>query len=319
MLTPVLLGLAVWGALALYYQLPLNETARVVIAGVWGLLALAAVVGLFAARFTPALYGFGAAFLGLMVWWSLILPSNTRDWTAELTHTVSAEINGDRVRVNNVRDFSWRSETDFTPRWESRDYDLKTLTSLDTYAVYWMGPAIAHTIVSFGFEDGRTLAFSIEIRKEKGEVYSPWAGFFKTYELAFIAADERDLIGLRQVRGEDQRLFRGSMEPERIRALFLNYLKQGNALQTSPRFYHTVTANCTTVIFTMLREIIHGIPLDYRVVASGYVPDYLYELQSLDMRYSLADLRKMGEVAAHYPKGELDSVAFSRALRAHLP
>ena len=53
-----------------------------------------------------------------------------------------------------------------TPSVGNRGHTIfQKLRSLDLFLVYWMGPAIAHTIMSFGFEDGRYLDFSIELRR----------------------------------------------------------------------------------------------------------------------------------------------------------
>jgi hypothetical protein len=41
-------------------------------------------------------------------------------------------------------------------------------TGVNVITSYWMGPQIAHTLVSFDFSDQKPLVFSIEIRKEKG-------------------------------------------------------------------------------------------------------------------------------------------------------
>jgi Domain of unknown function (DUF4105) len=52
---------------------------------------------------------------------------------------------------------------------------------------YWASEAIAPMIISFGFDDGARLAFSIETRKESHEGYSLVSGFFQQYELAVVA------------------------------------------------------------------------------------------------------------------------------------
>ena len=71
------------------------------------------------------------------------------------------------------------------------------MKGVDLFAVYWMGPAFAHVIMSFDFGDHNYLAISIEARKKKGIRHSNIKGFFKQYELIYIVADERDVIGLR--------------------------------------------------------------------------------------------------------------------------
>ena len=114
---------------------------------------------------------------------------------------------------------------DFDQRWEQRTYDLSRLTGVDLIMSYWAGEAIAHTIVSFGFDDGARLAFSIETRKQRDEVYSSIAGFFKQYELAVVAADERDVVRVRSnIRGEDVRIYRLRMTPANARILLGEYV-----------------------------------------------------------------------------------------------
>ena len=103
---------------------------------------------------------------------------------------------GDLVTLHGVRNFDYRTEQDFVARYDERTFDLRKLDAVDLVAVYWVGDAIAHVIVSFGFA-GDHVAFSIETRKEKGEAYSSLAGFFRRYELIYIVGDERDLIRVR--------------------------------------------------------------------------------------------------------------------------
>src|SRR5678810_744471 len=150
-----------------------------------------------------------------------------------------------------IRDSDYRTETDFMPRWEERTYDLRKLDSVDIIAVYWTGKAIAHVMVSFGFEGKDYLAISIETRKEKGESYSTLAGFFRQYELYYVVADERDVIGVRTTYRqpqEDVYIYRTNTPLRNIRRVFLDYIQKINDIRQHPRFYNTLTTNCTTTI-----------------------------------------------------------------------
>eukprot|EP01030_Chromulinospumella_sphaerica_P015030 gene15030-14829_t len=177
----------------------------------------------------------------------------------------------------NVRNFEWRTETDYTPRWETREYDLSQLQTADLVLSYWMGPKIAHTLVSFGFADGQYLTFSLEIRKEVGEEFSAWKGFFRQYEAILVAADEADIIRTRSnARGENVYIYRLAISPEQLRTLFLAYVEQAQKLEKTPEFYNTLTSNCTTVVFDIAKRIVPDLPLDYRLLLSGYFAEYAH-------------------------------------------
>jgi hypothetical protein len=260
---------------------------------------------------------FAACFAGVFDWWATLVPSNDRAWAADVARTASVTAEGDRLEVRNVRNFRWRTDTDFDPQWETRSYDLAAPTTVDLVMSYWAGEAIAHTMLRFGFADGQQLVFSIEIRKEQKESYSPLAGFFRNYELSFIAADERDVIGVRtNVRGEDVRIYRLRMPPAVARQLLLEYIDEANELAATPRFYNTLTANCTTQIFPMVRALQPGLPLDYRVLLSGYVPDYVYDLGALDTSAPFVALRQRSHLGGKPASIDPD---FSRKIRDGVP
>jgi hypothetical protein len=221
--------------------------------------------------------------------------------------------------VKNVRNFAWRSDTDFDQRWEQRTYNLSRLTNVDLIMSYWMGEAIAHTIVSFGFDDGARLAFSIETRKEIGEGYSSFAGFFKQFELAVVAGDERDVVRVRSnVRGEDVRIYRLRMTPANARVLLREYVAEANDLAREPRFYNTLTANCTNLVFDMVRVIHPGLPLDIRVLLSGYLPNYAYDLGATDTSVSFERLRETAKIHDNAVQADSDAL-FSARIREGIP
>src|SRR6202012_4136312 len=119
---------------------------------------------------------------------------------------------------------------------EVRDYRLSRVSNVDLILSYWGCEAVAHLIVSFGFENGDRLDFSIETRKQRDEAYSTIAGFFKQYELAIVAADERDVVRVRSnVRGEDVRIYRLRMPPRYAQALLREYVAEANDVARAPR------------------------------------------------------------------------------------
>src|SRR5271154_1232451 len=278
MLAAVVLGIGIWWATAVWYQCGAGEPWRGLLAGSPLIVALGAVASLAMPRRWFALAGFTAAFVLFLAWWATITPTNDRNWAPDVARTVTATIDGDHLVVRNVRNFNWRSDTDFDQRWEQRTYDLSHVHDVDLIMSYWAGEAIAHTIVSFGFDDGARLAFSIETRKEIHEGYSSVAGLFKEYELVVVAADERDVVRVRSnVRGEDVRIYRLRMTPDNAQVLLREYVEEINELARAPRIYNTLTANCTHLVFDMVRVIHPGVPMDARVVFSGYLPNYAYD------------------------------------------
>ncbi len=292
---------------------------RDLLAGATFLLA-AVTVGCLATSWRWRAFTFYAAMIAvILVWWSTITPSNGRDWSPDVARSFTGTIDGDRLVANNVRNFTWRSDSDFDQRWETRTYNLAHLTDVDLIMSYWGNEAIAHTIVSFGFDTGPRLAFSIETRKERKEAYSTIAGFFKQYELAIVAADERDVVRVRSnVRGEDVRIYRLRITPANARLLLREYVEQANDIARRPRFYNTLTANCTTLVFTMVRFIHPGLPMDYRVLLSGYLPNYAYSLGATDTTMPFEQLRDLSRIYDKAIRADADP-DFSAKIREGIP
>jgi hypothetical protein len=308
-----------WAALALWFRLPLPEGVRAVAAGLFAVAGFAAIVALFTRRRLVALVGF-LAMLGVVIaWWSTIEPPRDGDWAPEVARQVTGKLDGNFLTLANMRDFDWRSEQDFDDRWTTRTYDLSKLRTLDLYVTWWAGPEIAHPIFSFGFGDGRFIAWSVEIRRLNTGEFSPLADFFKTNTLVFLASDERDIVRLRtNIRKERVELYRLKATPAQARALLLEYVAQSNALAEAPRFYNTLTTNCTTVIVKMMRIAGQSISFDWRLIVNGFLPDYIYERGVVDTSLPLAELRARSRIEPRALAAG-DSADFSRLIRVGLP
>lgn len=312
-------GCAAWGAFALWYQLPGNQALKALGATLWAASSAAVLIALWTRRIAPALLGFFAAFALLLVWWHRIPPSNDRIWADDVAQMTSGVVDGHFVTLRNVRNFEWRSDTDYTPRWEARQFDLDKLRSVDMIMSYWSGPAIAHMLVSFGFENADYVVFSVEIRREKGEDFSEVGGFFKEFELSIIAADERDVIRVRtNVRGEDDYLYRVQMPVEAMRSLFVAYIGQANSLTRTPRFYNTITANCATLVYHMMKRIVGHLPLNYSLLLTGYLPQYVHRIGGLTSGYSFEELRARGRITER-AKAADHGGKFSTEIRRGIP
>jgi Domain of unknown function (DUF4105) len=320
LLATALIGLpAAWAALALWYQAPGGQVLKTVLVVLWIAFSLGMLVALWQGRAALGVLIFAAAFFAVLVWWRQIAPTNDRPWPDDVARISTGAVEGSHVTLHNVRNFDWRSNEDYTQRWETRVYDLDKLNGVDMIMSYWDGEAIAHMLVSFGFEDGQHVAFSVEIRRDRTETYSELGGFFKRFELSIIAADERDVIRVRtNVRGEDDYLYRIRMPLAAMRSLFLAYIGQANSLVSTPRFYNTITTNCTTLVYHMLKRIIGGLPMDYRVLLTGYLPAYVYKVGGLDPRYTLAQLRELGHITER-AKSSGASDSFSADIRQGIP
>jgi hypothetical protein len=294
-----------WAALMLGVSGPGGDTARTTLAALTGLLTAAVLAALMLPRWRghgrPVAAGLMA---GALVWWnSGMTPSNDRDWLPNVARTPWATVSGDTVTIHNIRNFTYRTETDFTPAWYDKSYDLRKLEGIDIVTSYWMGPDIAHVFVSFAFAGGEHLAMSIETRTEKGEGYSAIKGFFRQYELYYVVADERDVIGLRtnyrRDPPEDVYVYRIKSNPEGRRAFFLEYVRQINALKDHPEFYNSLTTNCTTNIWTNSHVNPGHLPLSWKILASGHVPEYLFENGRLeDPGLTFADIQRRAHINA---------------------
>lgn len=312
------LGFGIWSAAALFFLARAGTLAALAAATAIPL-ALWAVWGGRLWAFLPLALAGALALLSFFT----LKPSNDREWTPDVAHLATGKVKDNVLKMNHVRAFRWRANDSADPQWVTRSYDLERLVSVDLIASYWMGEPIAHTMLSFGFEkpDGQIdrLVFSAEIRKEKGETYSSIAGFFRQYELSIIAADETDIIGVRaNVRNEDVRIYPLAMPKATARELLLHEVALANRLATRPKFYNTLTANCTTVPFHIARLLVPGLPLDWRILASGYFPDYLYGLGAIPNGKPFADIRQAA-MASPRAKAAIGNANFSDAIRVGLP
>ena len=311
-----------WGALVLFYLAPGPELARKAFAWSFALLGLVTIVGLAMRRIRrPAIVAYAVALVLVLATWNSATPRNDRDWQPDVAVLPYATIKGDLVTVHNIRNFDYRTETDFTPAYYDRTFDLRRLKGVDLLAVYWMGPAIAHLFVSFDFGDDH-LAVSIEARKDRTKPYATVPGFFRQYELVYIVADERDVIRVRtnyrKSPPEEVYLFRVAGTPDRARRLFLDYIKDINELRQHPRFYNTLTTNCTTMILAHAAVNVGHLPYSWKIMLSGYAPEYAYDRGRLDRSLPFEELKRRSHInpAAQAADKDLD---FSRRIRAGLP
>ena len=314
---PILLMLTAWSAACLLLDGPQSR----LIAGLLstGFVIGALLVTVLARPVWRMWLTFAVLFFTVQIWWLGIDASNDREWLPDVAQLPIATFEGDLLTLENVRNFHYRSEDDFDELWETRSYDLSKLRGIDLFLSYWGSPMIAHTIVSWEFDDGQHLAISIETRKEVGESYSAVLGFFRQYELYYVAADERDVIGVRtNHRGEEVYLYRLQTPVPMARALLVDYLRAMNSLAAEPSWYNALTTNCTTTIRRHTQHVAANNPFSWKILVNGYIDELGYDRGTIDTSLPFEELRRISAITEK-ARAAGDSPNFSRRIREGLP
>jgi hypothetical protein len=305
-----------WAFGALWFDAPFGNANKVL---AWLLAVASAAVLVFVRPFWRKIGAVALLFVGVLAWWLTLKPSNDANWQPDVTQLAWADINGDEFTFHNVRNCDYRTDTDYTPRWETRTVRLSQITGIDLAIDYWGSPWIAHPIVSFQFADAPPLCFSIETRKTVGQTYSTIGGLYRQYALIYLVSDERDVIRLRtNYRNEDIYLYHLTVSPDRARERFLEYVRSLNALRTEPRWYNAITTNCTTNIRSQ-HPSKERIPWDWRILLNGKGDELLYEDRALvtgGLPFAELKTRSLIDTRA---RAANDSPDFSKLIREGLP
>jgi hypothetical protein len=288
---------AIWATGAIYFDLPAPSVIRHGAAAVWLLGFGIAWFWLPHRRWSRLIVG--VVFLCILGWWLSIPPRQDRDWKPDVAVLPNAVIEGDQVTINDVRNFDWRSLTDFTTRYDTRSYNLSRLQGADLFIIYWGSPLIAHSIASFDFGEQGRICFSIETRPERGKAYSAVGGLYRQFELIYVAADERDAIRVRTNVHKDEEvyLYHLNLPLEEIRTRFLEYLRRMNQLHDRPEWYNAITSNCTTNIRTQ-HVVAKPAPWDWRILVDGKGDELLYERGVLNRNLPFAELKRRAHINA---------------------
>ena len=268
--------LSLWAIAALYIDVRL-PALRLPLAILYAIV-LVAIVARYRVRARSALLCL-AGFCLVLAWWFRLNPTNTADWQADVDRPAWVERNGDQLIIHNLRNCDYRTETDYSNCWSDRTLSLSDLRGGDLFFTTWGVPWIGHPILSFQFGDGQHVAFSIEARYKGRQDYSAILGFFRQYELIFVAADERDVIRLRTNYRKDEEVFlyRTRMDAETARAIFLTYVDYLNKLKDRPEWYNALTRNCTTAIDKQIAvDIADPHPWNYQFLLNGTLDKLLY-------------------------------------------
>ena len=228
-----------------------------------------------------------------------LFPSNDRNWRPEQSRLAWAEVNGDQFTIRNIRNNQYVTEEEFVPSYYDRQIHLSQIQSVDYVVVPFPGyPSLAHTMVSFGVNDGSYITVSAEVRKELGEDYSVLKGLGREYELMYVVGDERDLIRLRAShRQDDVFVYPTVATAAQSQQLFTNMMAKTNQLAAKPEFYNTLTNNCTTTIRRHINELQpNRVAQSWKVLLPGHSDRYAYDLGLLDQRIPFEDLKNVSHV-----------------------
>ena len=250
----------------------------------------------------PILLAGGLA-LSFLIWLILrhlsLRPSNDRSWVNDNERMATADFDGDMVTIRNVRDFNWRSTRDFDERWIDVKINLDKISKI-WFVLEYFDPSkrqMAHTILSFETEDGERIACSIEVRREKGERYHPLKGLFRQYELIYVWATERDVIGVRtRCRKKSvTHLFEAVvLGPGNERRMLESYLGRTNKLSVEPEWYNTITNTCTTNIVGHVNQVYPGrVPRAISILLPGLSPKLLHRNNLVKMTGTLEETLEM--------------------------
>ena len=248
-----------------------------------------------------------------------IVPSNDRDWSADLARESFATLNQEtgKISLTNIRNNKYITEKDFISEYYDREFELSEVQSVDFVVVPFKNEALAHTMMSFGFRDGTYLGVSIEIRTEKDEDYSPLLGTTRQYELIYLFADERDIIRLRtRHRDADVYIYPTVATPEQAQQLLVDVVERANSLAMKPEFYNTLTNNCTTNLAGHVNTVAQNkIKYGWKVLLPGFSAKYAYDLGLLPNDVPFEDLKALAYVN-ELVEAHFDDPNFSQVIRS---
>ena len=309
--------LSLWSFGAIWYSNLPEKWMRVTSAFLLPVLLLSLII-CFRKRKKIRFAAISLVFIGIIIWWSLIPASNNQDWLTQFAAMPRAVINGNTVSIENIRNFEYKTADSFVPRYINGTYKLDELKSLDMAVSYWDGnTAVAHTMLSFGFSDGRHLVLSCETRMRKDQVQGAVPGLFKQYNILYIIGTEDDLFKLRtNYRKEELYLYPTNSTPEECVKIFLSLIDRCDKLIQGPEFYNTLTFNCTTSLLPSIRKVTAR-HCDIRFCLNGYSDRMAWEFGWLKHNpgESFSDYKKKHFVN-QYVALEDTGLNYSQAIRS---
>ncbi|MGH7243194.1 MAG: DUF4105 domain-containing protein [Phycisphaerales bacterium] len=318
-----------WAALAVWYCCPLPYWIDFAIAAAIAFLFASSLrersrnrkAGKGRLRERPIWILAAIAALSVGVWYfGFVHPNPSLIWAPEHARMPRVTIEGDLVHIDDVRNFTWRSRSDYTPGFYSRTYDVSKIATM-YYVVAPMKSldAVAHVMLCFAFSDGQAVTISVEGRRVWGVPYALVPSLFRQFQLIYVIGDERDVVGVRgAIWGTPVRMYPARTTPDRMRAIFLDMVERAHTLEEKPEFYNLIFNNCMNNITWHLRRLGgRPLPRDLAVLLTGLSDRVAYRLGYFDTELSFEQARRAFRVDEWMRTTELDE-GFSARLRETL-
>jgi hypothetical protein len=322
-------GLALWTTLAVYFTLNDRFWLALIVAALVVAIYVAARSEKFRLYQWPQLawpakwrstLALAVSALVAVYYFGFVTPNANIEWAADQARQPHVEIDGDKVHVDHVRNFTWNTATDYQPAFYNRTYDVSKLDSMYyVVAAMPMWEGVAHVFVAFGFTDGQFVAVSVEGRRPQGIPYRLIPSMFRRFQMIYVIGDERDVLGLRgAIWKKPVYFYPVRSTPERKRAIFLDMMERAHSLEEHPEFYHLITNNCMNNITWHLRRIGgRAVPGDLRVLLTGFSDRVAYYMGFIDTDLPFAKAREAFRVDQWMQTQPLDA-EFSKRLREQL-
>lgn len=310
----ILVALWLWSALALYFY-GFNALVKELVAITFAILVP---VILFFTRRPYGIVVVFALYLGVIGLWSQKQASLDKDWQTSVAKLPHVVWEGSNLTVYDIRNFDYQTETQFTPHYYNKRFDLEQLNAVNYILSYWDGNlAVAHTMLSFDFMNGDHLVVSLETRLAKNQPQSGLNGLFKQYESIYILADEADILRLRtNYRKEQVFVYPLNLTITVRKAILTRIVERVNQLYQQPEFYNTLTHNCFTGLQSDLRSISNPDKrslFDYRWFLNGYSDAMIYENGKMLTDLSFVEAKKFFHINQYAERSTTNN--FSQLIR----
>lgn len=213
----------------------------------------------------------------VLIWHFSKTPGHDGAWLEMQARLPEVRFVEDVYQIRNIRDFSYHDDGSIrTVRYLHQDYPLASLTRIWLGLSHFTDYGLAHSFLSFEFDDGRHLVASVEARMRPGQSYAPVAGLLRRFHKIIVLGSEPDIIGLRShVRKERVLLYPLELSAAQNRRVFAGMMQDVRTLEDKPSFYNTLLDNCTTSLLRHDPEhrFWRGL-LDYRILLPGFADEY---------------------------------------------